>query len=110
MAAGAIPLRRGTLDSMRVARLSAAVVMAIVLAATCTPSAAPPAASPEASGPARLGLEDRDRFAAAVKQYRVGDWKGAAAGLAALGPAAGEIAEYALYVQADSLARLGEAE
>jgi soluble lytic murein transglycosylase len=67
----------------------------------------PPRESPAAP---RLSPELRQRFIAAVQQYRAGDWKAAAAGFGALGGAATPIPDYALYLQADSLTRAGDAE
>src|SRR5262245_37804580 len=56
----------------------------------------------------RLAPEARARFAAGVAAYQAGDWKGAAQALAEAAPAAAPIQEYAVYLEADSLAHLAD--
>ena len=81
----------------------AAPVLAVLLWLGAGASAA------AATGPARLSPESRERLAAAVTAYQAGDWKAAARGFAETSAAAAPIQEYALYLQADSLASLGDA-
>jgi soluble lytic murein transglycosylase len=92
----------------RVLNWSVALALgAVALGYGSAPGQSPSRESPVAS---RLSAELRERFAGAVQHYRVGDWKAAAAGFAALATATTPIPDYALYLSADSLARLGEAE
>lgn len=53
--------------------------------------------------------EWRDRFLAALAARGAGDWRAAADGFAAAAVMSTPIPEYALYLQAENLARLGEA-
>lgn len=64
-----------------------------------------------AAGPAvpRLSPEARERFAGAIDAYRAQDWAQAARELGEVSRIASPIAEYALLLQAESLARLGDA-
>jgi soluble lytic murein transglycosylase len=67
----------------------------------------PPCEIPAASA---LTGEALAQFSAAVRQYRAGDYSACAQAFGALGGAAIPIAEYALYLSADCLARLGDAQ
>src|SRR5262245_389686 len=96
-------MRAGWSDRLLVMRR-----LILALAALAWLSAAAPVALP-GSPPARLSDESRDRVGAAVARYRAGDWSGAARELAEAARTPTVIQEYILYLQADSLARGGDA-
>jgi soluble lytic murein transglycosylase len=100
----------GTLALMRrVRRIGVAIALGAVVVLGHGPATGE-APARESSAAPRLSAELRERFTAAVQQYHTGDWKAAAAGFGALRGAAAPIADYALYLEADSLARLGDTE
>jgi soluble lytic murein transglycosylase len=67
------------------------------------------AAVAAASSPAPLSADARDRFLTALGAFRSGSWSAAAEQFADAGWGSTPLAEYALFFQAESLARLGEA-
>jgi soluble lytic murein transglycosylase len=91
----------------RVWKTGVALVTLVVMSSGAVVGQTLPPESPAAPS---LSPELRQRFTAAVQQYRAGDWKGAAPAFGELGGAATPIPDYALYLQADSLTRLGDAE
>jgi soluble lytic murein transglycosylase len=98
-------MRRGTQSAVLVP-LRLPRFLPVLLAAGLALAPAVPAAPPAA--PARLAPELRDRWQAALAAYRASDWRTAARELGALAAAPSPIAEYALYLQADSLGRGGD--
>ena len=62
-----------------------------------------------AAPPTRLSPESRERLAQAVTSYEAADWTTAARAFAEAAPAAAPISEYAYYLQAEGLARSGDA-
>ncbi|MCI0547334.1 MAG: transglycosylase SLT domain-containing protein [Candidatus Rokubacteria bacterium] len=69
-----------------------------------------PAAARASGPPSELRLTDewRDRFIAALAQYRAGDWVNAAPEFARIAAAPTPLTDHALYLEADSLARSGD--
>jgi soluble lytic murein transglycosylase len=84
-------------------RRALAVTLAVVAGLAIITAAA--AASP----PAPLSAEARDRFLTALGAFRAGSWSAAAVQFADASWGSTPLAEYALFFQAESLARLGEA-
>src|SRR5262245_41697604 len=80
----------------------------LVASAAAESPATAASAGGDAAARAPLSPEARERMAAAVAAYQAGDWKTSAQAFAESVPAATLIQEYALYLQADSLSRLGD--
>lgn len=93
----------------RMATLRVVLVIGALAAASLAAAAGPPALR-EPAALSRLTDELRQQFIVAVQRYRAADWAGAATTFAALATAPTPIPEYALYLRADSLARLDDAE